>query len=227
MPATFPLGPGGEPVTDSFYFVHQPLTGNGSITVRVTSLTGLLPPPNGSQGPGPGDTQPGLMPWAKAGIIIKQNLNQGSAYAAMMVTGGHGVRMQWNYTADTARPARRRQSGGSALAAADPVRRRDHRLRLGGRHALDYGRHRDAVRPAVDRAGRAVRRLARLHGQSSQNFGGGTSQHGGGPTQATGVFDHVTRTGGSGRRTVGPARMSARPTRPASAATTRPAASSP
>ena len=35
-----PLGPGGEPVTDSFYFVRQPLTGNGSITVRVTSLTG-------------------------------------------------------------------------------------------------------------------------------------------------------------------------------------------
>ena len=36
-----PIGPGGEWVTDSFYFVRQPLTGNGSITVRVTSLTGL------------------------------------------------------------------------------------------------------------------------------------------------------------------------------------------
>jgi hypothetical protein len=40
---TFPLGPGGEPVTDSFYFVRQPLTGDGTITVRVTSLTGLIP----------------------------------------------------------------------------------------------------------------------------------------------------------------------------------------
>ena len=39
---TFPIGPGGEAVTDSFYFVHQPLTGDGSITVRVTSLTGVL-----------------------------------------------------------------------------------------------------------------------------------------------------------------------------------------
>src|SRR6266571_5610188 len=29
-----PTGPGGEAVTDSFYFVHQPLAGNGSITVR-------------------------------------------------------------------------------------------------------------------------------------------------------------------------------------------------
>ena len=35
-----PVGPGGEAVTDSFYFVHRPLDGNGSITVQVTSLTG-------------------------------------------------------------------------------------------------------------------------------------------------------------------------------------------
>ena len=35
-----PIGPGGEAVSDSFYFVHQPLAGDGSITVRVTSLTG-------------------------------------------------------------------------------------------------------------------------------------------------------------------------------------------
>src|SRR5258708_33078633 len=35
-----PHGPGGEVVSDSFYFVHQPLTGNGSITARITALTG-------------------------------------------------------------------------------------------------------------------------------------------------------------------------------------------
>ena len=40
---TQPLGPGGEQVTDSFYFAHQPLDGNGTITVRVTSLTGQIP----------------------------------------------------------------------------------------------------------------------------------------------------------------------------------------
>src|SRR5215472_12794674 len=98
---TFPLGPGGEPVTDSFYLVHQPLTGDGSITVRITSLTGMRPPANGSPGPGTDDSVPGLMPWSKAGVIIKENLNQGSPYAALMVTGSHGVRMQWNYTGDT------------------------------------------------------------------------------------------------------------------------------
>ena len=35
-----PTGPGGQAVQDSFYFVHQPLTGDGSITARVTSFTG-------------------------------------------------------------------------------------------------------------------------------------------------------------------------------------------
>jgi hypothetical protein len=46
-----PPGPDGEAVIDRFYFVHQPLTGNGSITARVTSLTGTItyPPPNHDQ----------------------------------------------------------------------------------------------------------------------------------------------------------------------------------
>src|SRR3974377_892309 len=34
-------GPGGEPVDDSYYFVYQPLTGNGSITIPGTTITGL------------------------------------------------------------------------------------------------------------------------------------------------------------------------------------------
>jgi ABC-type transport system involved in multi-copper enzyme maturation permease subunit len=89
-----PAGPGGEPVTDAFYFAHQPLTGNGTITVQITSLTGQV-------ATGPSQTTPGLQPWSKAGIIIKQNTSQGSAYAAMMVTGSHGVRMQWDYVNDT------------------------------------------------------------------------------------------------------------------------------
>ncbi len=89
-----PTGPGGEPVQDAFYFAHQPLTGNGTITVQMTSLVGQV-------AVGPSQTVPGLQPWSKAGIIIKQNTSQGSAYAAMMTTGSHGVRMQWDYVNDT------------------------------------------------------------------------------------------------------------------------------
>jgi ABC-type transport system involved in multi-copper enzyme maturation permease subunit len=99
-----PVGPGGEAVSDSYYFVHQALRGNGSITVRVTSLTGRHSPPGGGLAPGPDPEQnfaSGIQPWAKAGIIVTASTRQGSAYAAMMVTGGHGVRMQYNYTGDT------------------------------------------------------------------------------------------------------------------------------
>ena len=99
-----PHGPGGEVVSDSFYFMHQPLTGNGSITARVTSLTGEHADLTGQPvqaGNGPA-LVPGFAPWSKAGIIIKQSTRLGSAYAAMMVTGSNGVRMQYNYTQDTA-----------------------------------------------------------------------------------------------------------------------------
>jgi len=45
-----PTGPGGEPVQDAFYFLHQPLTGNGTITVQLTSLTGQVAIGPGSNG---------------------------------------------------------------------------------------------------------------------------------------------------------------------------------
>jgi hypothetical protein len=96
-----PTGPDGEPVTDAFYLAHQPVTGNGTITAAVTSLTGQVNvPPPGFESDGP-PMGPGLPPWSKAGIIIKESTSQGSAYAAMMVTGSHGVRMQWDYVNDT------------------------------------------------------------------------------------------------------------------------------
>jgi ABC-type transport system involved in multi-copper enzyme maturation permease subunit len=94
------LGPGGEAVSDSFYFVHQALTGNGAITARVTSLTSTVPTPR--QG-----SQRVVVPWAKAGIILKASLTAGSAYAAIMVTGGHGVQMQDDFTGDIAGPVMR------------------------------------------------------------------------------------------------------------------------
>ena len=105
---SLPTGPGGEAVTDSFYFVHQPLAGNGSITVRVASLSGA----NTSHNPG-GPAAAGLQPWAKAGIMIKENIRPGSAYAAMLVTGSRGVRMQYNYIGDIAGLA-------GAVSAASP-----------------------------------------------------------------------------------------------------------
>jgi ABC-type transport system involved in multi-copper enzyme maturation permease subunit len=95
-----PTGPGGEMVTDTFYFVHRPLTGDGSITVRVTSLTEVAESGASTAQGGAAQTQPTAVPWSKAGLIITAGSGQGSAYAAVMATGGHGTRMQWDYTGD-------------------------------------------------------------------------------------------------------------------------------
>ncbi len=193
---TFPVGPGGGPVDDSFYFVRQPLTGNGSITVQVTSLTGLLPPANGnppSNPAAPVDTRPGLVPWAKAGLIIKNGTSQGSAYAAMMVTADHGVRLQDNYTNDTA----------GQPGAVSPASPRWLRLTRSGDTITGYdsadGTHWTQV-GTVHLAGLSSTVQAGLFAASpaytveSQGFGGGTDGSSL-PSQATAAFDHVTRSG--------------------------------
>ncbi|MBF9069382.1 DUF1349 domain-containing protein [Streptacidiphilus fuscans] len=96
--AALPVGPGGEAVDDSYSFVHRALTGDGTLTVQVTALTGVLSDPAGP----PGRTSPGVTPWAKAGIIVTSSLTPGSPYAAVMATGAHGVRMQDDYVHDRA-----------------------------------------------------------------------------------------------------------------------------
>jgi ABC-type transport system involved in multi-copper enzyme maturation permease subunit len=194
-----PVGPGGEPVTDSFYFVHQPLASDGSITARITSLTGELPElsPGGRvrAGHGPRSGQhPGLEPWSKAGIIIKQNTRQGSAYAAMLVTGGYGVRMQSDFTGDIA-------GLPGAVTATSP---RWLRLTRSGAAITGYdsadGRHWAKV-GTVTLAGLPSTVAAGLFATSpfssvatAQGLIGNSNT--GSPTLATGVLDHVSLRGG-------------------------------
>ena len=87
-----PVGPNGDEVTDVFTFAHRPLTGDGSVTARVASMTGQLE----------GSGRAVLAPWAKAGLVVKDGTRPGSSYAAVMLTGAHGVRMQYDYTHDRA-----------------------------------------------------------------------------------------------------------------------------
>jgi ABC-type transport system involved in multi-copper enzyme maturation permease subunit len=105
-----PIGPGGEAVADTYMFVHQPLAGDGTLTARVASLSGAhtSPPPTSGTALGQSSNSqpnsqlhPGMAPWAKAGLILEPDTSQGTAYAAVMVTGSHGVRMQYDYTHDS------------------------------------------------------------------------------------------------------------------------------
>jgi ABC-type transport system involved in multi-copper enzyme maturation permease subunit len=195
-----PVGPDGQPVSDSYYLVHQPLTGNGSITARVTALTGLIPVPpplaSGSRrgpqpagGPGQSGLRPGLVPWAKAGLILTAGTRPGAAYAAMLVTAAHGVRMQDDYTQDTAgRPG-----------AVSPSHPRWLRLTRSGDTLTGYdsadGTHWARV-GAVTLAGFPRTVQAGLFATSPQysqaaSLGFVHSGAEGGPSLATGRFDHV------------------------------------
>ena len=89
---TVTTGPHGGPVMDDFHFVHQPMTGDGTMTVRVLSQTGVNESGEAT------DPQP----WAKAGVMIKESTTAGSEYAAVLATPEHGVRLQSNFTTDIA-----------------------------------------------------------------------------------------------------------------------------
>ena len=187
-----PEGPGGEAVSDSYYFVHQALRGNGSVTVRVTSLTERVQVPNSG---GSNATEPGDVPWAKAGLIIKENLTQGSAYAAIVVTAGHGVRMQWNYTGDTAGisgpvgPANPRwlrlTRSGDVITGYDSA---------DGTHWTQVGTVTLAGLPSTAQVG-LVTASPDYTEHVGEGFGGGTSNFSG-PSQDTAVFDHLATSGG-------------------------------
>jgi regulation of enolase protein 1 (concanavalin A-like superfamily) len=88
---SFTLGPpitmtaAGEDIwgtADQFHFAYRRLSGLGSITARVVSVT---------------DTDP----WAKAGVMIRETLEPGSANAVMVVTPVNGVSFQYRTTVDS------------------------------------------------------------------------------------------------------------------------------
>lgn len=190
-----PTGPGGEWVKDNFYFVHQPLAGNGSLTVRVTSLTGLYSSHGGLAAAGGSPTAgmtPGVQPWSKAGVIIKASTARGSAYAAMMVTGAHGVRMQWNFTGDTAGLAGnvsavsprwlRLTRAGDVISGYDSA---------DGTHWTRVGTVTLAGLPSTAQGGLFA--ASPGYTVTKTSLGGGSST--GGPALATGSFDHLSQQG--------------------------------
>ncbi|MEU3074080.1 hypothetical protein [Streptomyces laurentii] len=180
-----PTGPDGSLVHDQFAFLHRDLGEHGSITVRMTAMTGTItyPPPDH-------DTiVPGLVPWAKAGILVKDGVRQGSSYAALMLTGGHGVRMQYDYRHDIA-------GSGGGVSATSP---RWLRLTRSGDTLTGYesadgetwtkvGTVRPSGLPKTVRVGLFATSPGDLT-LRRVGLGGATEQVR--FTQASGVFDHV------------------------------------
>ena len=127
----------------------------------------------------------GVQQWAKVGVIVKENLTPGSPYAAVMVTGNHGIHMQYDYTHDLAGlPGKvsnssprwvRLTRSGDTLTGYDST---------DGRHWTEIGSAHLAGLPATVQAGLFVAASADY---SASSFGG--------PALATGVLDHVGVTG--------------------------------
>ncbi|MBP8304011.1 MAG: DUF1349 domain-containing protein [Phycisphaerae bacterium] len=60
---------------DQFHFAYKSLAGNGSLVARVDGLVDVDP-------------------WSLAGLVIREDLTPGAAYAGVFVTGDHGVRFR-------------------------------------------------------------------------------------------------------------------------------------
>jgi regulation of enolase protein 1 (concanavalin A-like superfamily) len=73
---------------DEFRFVYKPLTGDGSITARVDSITNQNA-------------------WSKAGVMMRETLAPGSKHATMLVSSSRGLAFQ-----------RRTSTNGSSLSTA-------------------------------------------------------------------------------------------------------------
>ena len=82
---TYTMTASGTDITgtaDEFHYAYKTLTGTGSIIARVQSIN---------------DTHA----WAKAGVMIRETLEPGSAHALVCVTPGNGVAFQGRTAADS------------------------------------------------------------------------------------------------------------------------------
>lgn len=187
-----PKGPDGEGMRDDFTFVHRTLTGDGTITARISSLTGRYP---SDPGVPDGPLVDGLQPWSKGGLIIKDGLTQGSAYAAILATADHGVRMQYDFTHDraglpgpvssTAPRWLRLVRAGDTVTGYDSV---------DGATWIEVGKAKLAGLPASVEIG--LFSASPEYDVMTTGFGGTTGA--GGPSFATATFDQVALRGAVG-----------------------------
>jgi hypothetical protein len=102
---SFIVGGGGTDiwnVADQFRFAAKRLTGNGTIVAKVESLVNTDP-------------------WAKVGVMIRENLTPGSKFAAVYATPGNGVRYQARLLTDSAATSDTAVATAEQIALKTPV----------------------------------------------------------------------------------------------------------
>jgi ABC-type transport system involved in multi-copper enzyme maturation permease subunit len=187
----FVVGPNADPVADGFYFVHQPITGDTTLTVRVASLT----PPQEPEQVNMGQQMtlmhnPGPFAGATAGIVIKDGARSGSSYAAVMLTGTNGVRMQSDFTDDRAGS---RSSGTRWLRLVRTGNTITGYESADGATWQKIGTATPKNLPATAEIGFYVSSAPSIY----MTRGGGSSSVGERPTQASATFDDIVLDGAS------------------------------
>ena len=84
MPVTFTITGGGNDIwnsSDQFQFAYRSLSGDGTITARVTGVQNTNS-------------------WAKAGVMFRNTLDAGSINAFMAMTPGNGATFQYRSSTD-------------------------------------------------------------------------------------------------------------------------------
>ncbi len=87
---------------DEFRYVHKSLRGDGAMIARVDSLA---------------DSDV----WAKGGVMIRETLDPGSAFAAVYLTGDNGVRFQARLEADASAVSDSDVATDEQIALREPV----------------------------------------------------------------------------------------------------------
>ena len=87
---------------DEFRYAYMTLSGNGSIVARVDGISNTDP-------------------WAKAGVMIRETVNAGSAFAAVYLTAGNGVRYQARLSTDASATSDTDVATEEQIALNDPV----------------------------------------------------------------------------------------------------------
>ena len=106
---------------DDFFFVDQPLVGNGQIIARVLSVENT-------------DA------WAKAGVMIRESLASGARNAAMIVSPGNGLAFQRRVKAGSTQAHERRKVFSALLGERGAQWQQLHGIPIPGRRDLDLGR---------------------------------------------------------------------------------------
>jgi len=102
---SFVVGGGGTDiwnVADQFRFAAKRLAGNGAIVAKVEGVVNTDP-------------------WAKAGVMIRENLTPGSKFAAVYATPGNAVRYQARLLTDSAATSDTAVATAEQIALKTPV----------------------------------------------------------------------------------------------------------